>query len=173
MKLPQEALFSTAGRILARSLEAQQVAGWMSDFYDSLLGNIRMGDERMFVNDKWQPASWPEAASGVCLTEAPRGALAHYATVRDKRVANYQMVMPTTWHAGPRPRDSARDLAHRPQLRPLPGVRRASLRREGLVCASGRNQVNQLLISLRYDSASRRPARSLRMATPRAYLPLD
>jgi hydrogenase large subunit len=102
MKLPQEALFSTAGRILARSLEAQQVAGWMSDFYDSLLGNIRMGDERMFVNDKWQPASWPEAASGVCLTEAPRGALAHYATVRDKRVANYQMVMPTTWNGSPR-----------------------------------------------------------------------
>ena len=102
MRLPQEALFSTAGRILARSLEAQQVAGWMSDFYDALLGNIRMGDERMFVNDKWMPASWPEDASGVALTEAPRGALAHYASVHDKRVSGYQMVMPTTWNGSPR-----------------------------------------------------------------------
>lgn len=102
MKLPFDAMYSTAGRILARALEAQLVSNWMSDFYTTLLGNIRKGDERMFVGTKWEPETWPEQASGYCLTEAPRGALAHYATIKDKKIANYQMIMPTTWNGSPR-----------------------------------------------------------------------
>lgn len=102
MKLPFDAMYSTVGRILARALEAQQVANWMSDFYTALLGNIRKGDERMFVGTKWEPETWPDQASGYCLTEAPRGALAHYASIKDKRISNYQMIMPTTWNGSPR-----------------------------------------------------------------------
>lgn len=51
---------------------------------------------------KWEPDTWPEAAQGVGLTEAPRGALAHYVGIKDKKVFNYQMVVPTTWNASPR-----------------------------------------------------------------------
>lgn len=102
MQLPFEAMYSTAGRILARSIECQLMAGWMSDFYDSMLGNIKKGDYRMFNGEKWEPDSWPAQASGYTLTEAPRGSLAHYAEIRDKKISNYQMIMPTTWNGSPR-----------------------------------------------------------------------
>ena len=97
-----DAMYSTVGRVLARVLEAKLVSDWMSDFYVSLLGNIKKGDYRMFNGDKWEPKSWPKKASGYSLTEAPRGSLAHYATFEDKRITNYQMIMPTTWNGSPR-----------------------------------------------------------------------
>ena len=96
------AMYSTVGRVLARVLEAKLVSDWMGDFYTSLLGNIKKGDYRMFNGDKWEPESWPKKASGYSLTEAPRGALAHYATFEDKKITNYQMIMPTTWNGSPR-----------------------------------------------------------------------
>lgn len=102
MNLPFEALYSTAGRILGRAIECSLVTKWMSDFYTALLGNIRSGDYRLFNNDKWEPETWPEKASGYTLTEAPRGALAHYAEITNKKVSNYQMIMPTTWNGSPR-----------------------------------------------------------------------
>lgn len=102
MNYPFEAMYSTVGRSLARALEAKMVADWMSDFYMALLGNIRKGDSRMFVGTKWEPDTWPAEASGYCLTEAPRGSLAHYASIKDKKISNYQMIMPTTWNGSPR-----------------------------------------------------------------------
>ncbi|MEG1617206.1 MAG: nickel-dependent hydrogenase large subunit [Bacteroidales bacterium] len=102
MNLPFEAMYSTAGRILARAIECTLVSQWMSDFYLALLGNIKKGDYRMFNGEKWEPDTWPATASGYTLTEAPRGALAHYAEIKDQKISNYQMVMPTTWNGSPR-----------------------------------------------------------------------
>ncbi|MGL4292301.1 MAG: nickel-dependent hydrogenase large subunit [Bacteroidales bacterium] len=102
MKLPFDALYSTVGRTLARSLECKLVSSWMTDFYDSLVGNIRKGDYRMFEGSKWESSTWPKEASGYCLVEAPRGALAHYASIKDEKISNYQMIMPTTWNGSPR-----------------------------------------------------------------------
>ncbi|MDO5570362.1 MAG: nickel-dependent hydrogenase large subunit [Bacteroidales bacterium] len=97
-----DCLYSTAGRILGRAIECQIVSNLMTNFYDALIGNIKKGDYRMFNGQKWEPSSWPDYAVGYSLTEAPRGALAHYAEVKDKRISNYQMVMPTTWNGSPR-----------------------------------------------------------------------
>jgi hydrogenase large subunit len=36
------------------------------------------------------------------LTEAPRGAVGHWITIKDHKIANYQAVVPTTWNGGPR-----------------------------------------------------------------------
>ena len=36
--------------------------------------------------------------------EAPRGALAHWIVIKDKKIDNYQAVVPSTWNAGPRDR---------------------------------------------------------------------
>lgn len=102
MKLPFEVLYSTAGRTLARAMEASLIAGWMTEFYTALLANIKGGDSRMFNNIRWEPSSWPQKAQGFGLTEAPRGSLAHYAEITDKKISNYQMVVPTTWNASPR-----------------------------------------------------------------------
>ena len=44
----------------------------------------------------------PRSGSGAGLTEAPRGALGHWLTVADYKVANYQCVVPTTWNCSPR-----------------------------------------------------------------------
>ncbi|MBE9581357.1 MAG: nickel-dependent hydrogenase large subunit, partial [Proteobacteria bacterium] len=34
--------------------------------------------------------------------EAPRGALGHWIKIEDKKIANYQCVVPSTWNASPR-----------------------------------------------------------------------
>jgi hydrogenase large subunit len=39
---------------------------------------------------------------GVGHAEAPRGALAHWINIEDAKIANYQLVVPTTWNASPR-----------------------------------------------------------------------
>lgn len=101
----RDALFSTMGRILARAMEASIIAAWQKEFYISLVENIKSGDWRMFNGIRWEPDTWPESVQGVGLAEAPRGSLAHYVSIRDKRVSNYQMVVPTTWNASPRDPD--------------------------------------------------------------------
>lgn len=100
--VPVDALFSTLGRTAARGLETQLIAHWAKRFYDQLVQNIKNGDTRMFNNEKWDPSTWPKDASGVGLTEAPRGALAHWIVIRDEKIANYQLVVPSTWNASPR-----------------------------------------------------------------------
>ncbi len=102
LDVPVTALFSTLGRTAARGLETKLVAGWSKEFYQQLLTNIKNGDTRMFDNSKWEPESWPKEAKGVGMSEAPRGALAHWIVIEDKKIANYQLVVPSTWNASPR-----------------------------------------------------------------------
>jgi hydrogenase large subunit len=102
LDVPVAALFSTLGRTAARGLETVLVAGWAREFYDTLLSNIKNGDTRMANRERWDPATWPSEARGVGLTEAPRGALAHWIVIKDKVIENYQLVVPTTWNASPR-----------------------------------------------------------------------
>ncbi len=99
---PVTALFSTLGRTAARGLETKLVAHWMNGFYQDLLTNIKNGDTRMFNSEKWEPSTWPKEAKGVGLSEAPRGALAHWIVIKDERIENYQLVVPSTWNASPR-----------------------------------------------------------------------
>ena len=44
----------------------------------------------------------PDNGEGMGLTEASRGALGHWITIKDKKIENYQCVVPTTWFCGPR-----------------------------------------------------------------------
>jgi len=100
--LPVEALYSTLGRTAARGLETKLIADWALSFHDKLMENLKNGDTRMVNHDFWKTASWPSEARGVGLSEAPRGALAHFIVIENKQVKNYQMVVPTTWNASPR-----------------------------------------------------------------------
>jgi hydrogenase large subunit len=102
LDVPVGALFSTLGRTAARGLETILVARWAKEFYDQLLSNIKNGDTRTFNKEKWDPESWPAEAKGVGLTEAPRGALAHWIVIKDRKIENYQLVVPSTWNASPR-----------------------------------------------------------------------
>ena len=100
--VPVTALFSTLGRTAARGLETILVAQWALEFYDSLITNLRNGDERMANMENFNPETWADEAMGVGYMEAPRGALAHWCVIKDKKLANYQLVVPSTWNASPR-----------------------------------------------------------------------
>ncbi len=102
LNVPVGALFSTLGRTAARGLETLLIAKWAKEFYDQLLANIKNGDTRTFDNSKWDPATWPKEAKGVGLSEAPRGALAHWIVIKDQKIDNYQLVVPSTWNGSPR-----------------------------------------------------------------------
>ncbi len=102
LDVPAAALFSTLGRTAARGLESILLADWGLEFFDDLLNNIKNGDTRMANMEKYEPHKWPKEAKGVGYMEAPRGGLAHWITIKDRKTENYQMVVPTTWNAGPR-----------------------------------------------------------------------
>ncbi len=102
LDVPVTALLSTLGRTAARGLETKLLADWGLEFFDQLLANIKAGDTRMANTEKWDPTTWPDEAKGVGYMEAPRGGLAHWIKIKDRKTENYQMVVPTTWNAGPR-----------------------------------------------------------------------
>ncbi len=102
LNIPVTALFSTLGRTAARGLETQLVSNWAQEFFNSLISNIKNGDTRMHTNYRWEPETWPKEAKGVGMTEAPRGALAHWIHIKDQTIENYQLVVPSTWNGSPR-----------------------------------------------------------------------
>jgi hydrogenase large subunit len=108
LDIPITALFSTLGRTAARGLESVLVANWAQEFYDQLITNIKNGDTRMAEQSLFQPSTWPKKAIGVGYGEAPRGALAHWINIEDEKIANYQLVVPTTWNASPRDQNGQR-----------------------------------------------------------------
>ena len=102
LEVPVGALFSTLGRTAARGLETRLVVHWMKGFYDDLVANIKAGDARTFEDSLWDPSTWPQQCEGVGMTEAPRGALAHWIRIVGGAIDNYQLVVPSTWNASPR-----------------------------------------------------------------------
>jgi hydrogenase large subunit len=99
---PVEALFSTLGRTAARAIETKVFADEMRTMYDDLIGEITAGNTDTFNGEKWEPTSWPRQAQGFGFMEAPRGALGHWIVIENRKIDNYQMVVPTTWNASPR-----------------------------------------------------------------------
>jgi Ni,Fe-hydrogenase I large subunit len=97
-----EALFSTLGRVAARGIETLVLAERMDTWLDALAANMGGHDLRIVDNSKWDPGTWPQEASGAGFHEAPRGALGHWVHIKDRAIANYQCVVPSTWNAGPR-----------------------------------------------------------------------
>jgi [NiFe] hydrogenase large subunit len=85
-------MYSTIGRIAARALEIQVIAGAMGNW----LGQLQAGGS---VFQSW---SMPASASGCGLNEAPRGAVGHWLQIQNGVIGNYQLVVPSTWNFGPR-----------------------------------------------------------------------
>ncbi len=100
--VPVTALFSTLGRTAARGLECQWAAHKLKEEFQKLIANIKAGDTATANMDNFEPSTWKKSAQGVGFVEAPRGALAHWIDIEDKKIKNYQCVVPTTWNASPR-----------------------------------------------------------------------
>jgi hydrogenase large subunit len=96
------ALFSTLGRTLARGLETRLCARWLLEEHAKLTANINSGNVTTADDTRWNPATWPSASMGFGFTEAPRGALGHWVKISSGKIANYQIVVPSTWNASPR-----------------------------------------------------------------------
>ncbi|MCK5427529.1 MAG: nickel-dependent hydrogenase large subunit, partial [Thermodesulfovibrionia bacterium] len=96
------ALFSTLGRVAARGIEtlvtAEQIPVWL----DQLAANMKKGDLKIHSGEKWDPSEWPSEAQGYGLYEAPRGSLGHWVKIKNKKIENYQIVVPGTWNGSPR-----------------------------------------------------------------------
>ncbi|HTR36891.1 MAG TPA: nickel-dependent hydrogenase large subunit [Bryobacteraceae bacterium] len=102
LKLEPAALFSTLGRTAARGLETRLAAKWLMDEYNRLINNLKCGDTTTADNRLWDPKTWPADCKGFGCEEAPRGALGHWIHIKDQKIAEYQIVVPSTWNASPK-----------------------------------------------------------------------
>lgn len=91
-KASPKALFSVLGRHAARALYCKFVADTMPGW----LLELKPG-EPAYVDYEI-----PDEASGMGLVDGARGALGHWVQIKDKKIANYQCVVPSTWNLGPR-----------------------------------------------------------------------
>ena len=90
--------FATAiGRNAARAIESLICCEFIFDFTNDLIENLKYYDEETWT--KFDFDKLPSKANGYGLFEVPRGVLCHFVNIEDKKVSNYQAVVPTTWNA--------------------------------------------------------------------------
>ena len=85
-------LFSVLGRHAARAIECKVVADNMAEWVQQLKPQEPLSAEYEI----------PEQAQGAGLTEAPRGSLGHWISVKDKKIERYQIITPTAWNGSPK-----------------------------------------------------------------------
>ena len=91
-KASPKAMFSVLGRHAARALYTKLLA----DSMPAWLLQLKPG-EPAYIDYEI-----PEASTGMGLVDGARGALGHWIEVKDKKIANYQCVVPSTWNLSPR-----------------------------------------------------------------------
>ena len=102
LDVPITALFSTLGRTAARGLECSWAAHALKAEFNKLIATIKAGDTATANQQAHDPKTWPKQCQGSGFVEAPRGALGHWIDIDDKKIKNYQCIVPTTWNASPR-----------------------------------------------------------------------
>jgi hydrogenase large subunit len=91
LKATPATLFSVLGRHLARALSAKFVA----DQLESWALSLKPGEP------SYVEYELPDTAMGMGIIDGSRGALGHWIEIKDKKIANYQAVVPTTWNISP------------------------------------------------------------------------
>jgi len=97
LDIPVTALFSTLGRTAARGIETLVIGAAMEGWVLELVGNLKKGDDKTYT-----PWKMPNSGMGVGLNDVPRGSLAHWIQIENKKIKHYQYVVPSTWNLGPR-----------------------------------------------------------------------
>lgn len=82
---------SVMDRVLARAYEAKKIAGAMGGWADAVVPGAAS-----------YTALGAISGTALGLTEAPRGALGHWAQFSADTVSRYQIITPTCWNASPR-----------------------------------------------------------------------
>jgi [NiFe] hydrogenase large subunit len=91
------ALFSTLGRTAARGIETLVIGERVQTWLMELVENVKSGDTKTF-----EPYEMPDSGMGVGLNDVPRGSLGHWVQIENKKIKNYQYVVPSTWNMCPR-----------------------------------------------------------------------
>lgn len=91
-KAKPSVLFSVLGRIAARAIACKFVADSMPEW----LLQLKPGEP------VYAEYEIPDESEGMGLIDASRGALGHWIKVKNKKIENYQCVVPSTWNLSPR-----------------------------------------------------------------------
>lgn len=83
---------SVLNRVAGRLLEIARTVLFLEDWAKALRPEERFMDT----------VQLPENGEGVGLVEAARGSLGHWLRIENGRIANYQIIAPTTWNFSPR-----------------------------------------------------------------------
>ena len=86
-------------RHAARAIETKLVVDACYNWLDQLLTEMTKPGFKIHDSEHWGP---PENSTGAGFYEAPRGALGHWIKIKNKKIENYQAVVPSTWNASPR-----------------------------------------------------------------------
>ena len=97
LNIPVDALFSTLGRTAARALETKIIGEAMEGWINQLVENVKQGDTKIYKDFEI-----PNEGMGAGLNDVPRGALGHWLQIKDQKIGNFQLVVPSTWNLGPR-----------------------------------------------------------------------
>ena len=97
LSVDANALFSTLGRTAARGIEALAIGDRMESWIMELIANLKGGDAKTY-----EPYEMPDSGMGVGLNDVPRGSLGHWVEIKNKKIKNYQYVVPSTWNLCPR-----------------------------------------------------------------------
>jgi hydrogenase large subunit len=96
------AVMRHAARAMDTLVMANAITGWVDELV-KLIGETGVygseGNARIHDTAHWEP---PDEGKGAGLNEAPRGALGHWISISEKKVKQYQMVVPTTWNFSPK-----------------------------------------------------------------------
>ncbi len=87
-----DALYSVLGRHAARAVEAKIVSDAMVDW----LMQLKPSEPNIVESEI------PEEGEGAGLSEAPRGSVGHWITVKDRKIDRYQVISPTAWNGSPK-----------------------------------------------------------------------
>jgi len=86
-------------RHAARAVETKLVVDACYKWLDQLMTEMTKPGFKIHDTDHWEP---PDSGMGAGFYEPPRGALGHWIKIKDKKIENYQAIVPSTWNASPR-----------------------------------------------------------------------
>lgn len=86
-------------RHAARAIETKLMVDACYTWLDQLLTEMTKPGFKIHDTEHWNP---PDKGEGAGFHEPPRGALGHWIKIKNKKIENYQCVVPSTWNASPR-----------------------------------------------------------------------
>lgn len=99
-------LTTTVGRNAARAIESAYISEYIFKLVNNLIENIKYYDTDTW--SKYEFEALPHQAKGRAFFEVPRGVLSHFVQIKDQKIANYQVIAPTTWNASPKDSEDQR-----------------------------------------------------------------